>query len=215
MVISVEICGVTYRATDQYSISQSAGAVSSSNIDILVGSEQAVPRALSCCKILKDGAVFFSGLIMSVESPEFNGGKEAKRYRLTLQSKEVIFNNRLVSEAFAGKYTHEIVQTLFENYIADEGITLGAISTTTKQYSNYNFSFTKLYDILFELAEAVNASFYISSEDKFYFLTRDAFTQIDAPEHITNLKLEEEIGDLRTVQIITGATEETGTQTRQ
>lgn len=212
MVLSVLINGVSYRCANTYEISQQAGAVSSSNIDILVEA-QPVPQTMSTVTISADGMPFFSGIVQSVESPEYSSGKEVTRYRLSIQSKDVIFNNRLVSEAFANKYTHEIIQTLFDNYISQEGIALGEISVSEQFYKNYNCSFTVLREVLTELAEDINASYYVSADDKFYFVTRDAFDQMDAPEHITGLKIEEENGDLRTVQIVTGASEETSTQT--
>jgi len=66
---------------------------------------------------------------------------------------------------------------------------------------------------LTELAEDINASYYVSADNKFHFVTRSSFIYVDAPTHIKELQLEEETGDLRTVQIVTGATEKTTTQT--
>lgn len=214
MEIKAEINGAEYRvSTESLDITQQGGAVSTSNIDILVPAGQIPPRALSSCIVYFDDVPIFGGDIASVSSPAFATGKEARRFRLAVNSWETRLNNRLVSEAFENQLTHDIVQTLFDNYIAGEGFTLGAISTTTQQYDNYNCSYTKLYDILTELAQDINASFYITPDKKFYFVTRDAFIQIDAPTHITNLQLEEDQGDMRTVQIVTGASEETSEQT--
>jgi len=213
MVIKVLVGTEEYSADDQYSIQQQAGAVSSSNVIVKVLSTQDVPQTFADCTITVDDVPIFWGIIQSVESPEFAGGYEVRKYNLNISSGESIFNNRLVSEACGDMLTHEIVQILFDNYIADEGITLGQISVSTQLYENWNCSFEKLSDVLFELAEDINASFYVSPDKKFYFVTRDAFEQIDAPEKITGLKLEEENGDLRTVQIVTGASEETSTQT--
>lgn len=213
MEIKAEIGGTEYRvSTESLDITQQGGAVSTSNIDILVPVGATPPRALSSCVIYFDDVPVFGGDIASVSSPSFSTGKEARRFRLSINSWETRLNNRLVSEAFEGEFTHEIIQSLFDNYLAAEGFTLGAISTTTQQYDNYNCSYTKLYDIITELAQDINASFYITPDKKFYFVTRDAFTQIDAPTHITALQLEEEQGDLRTVQIVTGASEETSEQ---
>ena len=213
MALNVEINGVAYRMGDNYNITQQAGAVSQSSIDIKVESGQDVPQSYAECTIYDDTTPIFWGIVQSVESPEFSSGLEVRRYRVSLQSGEIVFNNRLVSEAFANYTTTEIVQALFDNYIAAEGITLGNISDIDFEYENYNCSFTKLYDVLYELATDANASFFVSADKKFYFQTRDAFTQMDAPAHITGVKIEEENGDLRTVQIVTGASEETSTQT--
>ena len=307
MDIKCFIHGEEYCLADTYSITQQGGAVSSSSIDIKVNTGQDVPRSLMDVTLYFDTTPFFWGIIQSAETMEFSTAYEPIRYRLEILSGETIFNNRLVSESFIGKYTHEIIEFLFENYIEAEGITLGSISisnyvtgateetsTTTEScywaaeqavfqtgyqiksvagatingllvgvgkigvneddpnytflytigdkqltlnssastlpatgdlvvvvydgyteqyYKNYNISFQRLYDVLFELAEDVNASFYISGDKKFYFITRDAMPQITAPAHITRLKLSEENGELRTVQYVTGATEETSTKT--
>ena len=213
--MTVTIAGVEYSAADSYSIRQQAGSASTSDIDILVGAGQEVPLSLSSCVIEDDSGTLFSGIVESVQSPSFRGGKEVKRYRLTLTSFERIFQNRVISDAFENKYTHEIVQSLFDSYISSEGITLGAISESVQQYKNFNYSFSKLSDILEELADDINASYYVSPDKKFYFVTRDAFTLVDMPEGVTGLQIDDDSGDVRTVQIVTGASEETSAQTEQ
>jgi len=213
--MTVTIAGEVYSAADSYSIRQQAGSASTSDIDIKVASGQSVPLSLSSCVIEDDGVTLFSGIVESVQSPSFKGGKEVKRYRLTLTSYERIFQNRVISDAFESKYTHEIVQYLFDNYISAEGITLGAISTSVQMYENFNYSFSKLSDILEELADDINASYFVTPEKKFYFITRDAFTLVTMPEGVTGLQIEDDSADVRTVQIVTGASEETSAQTEQ
>ena len=212
MALSVEISGVSYRMENNFSIQQQAGAVSSSDIVIQVLPNQDVPRSYSECTIYDDTTPIFWGIVQAIESPEFSSGFEARKYRLQLQSGEAVLNNRLVSEAFTNQTTTDIVNALFTGYIESEGITLGDVSDIDYTYKNFNCSFTKLYDVLYELATDCNGAFYISADKKFYFLVRESFIQMDAPEHITGLKIEEENGDLRTVQIVTGASEETSLQ---
>ena len=60
-----------------------------------------------------------------------------------------------------------------------------------------------------EIAGDNNAGFYISPDNKFYFVDRSTFAQIDAPTTITGLSLTDESGELRTVQIVSGASEDT------
>jgi hypothetical protein len=211
MEIKILIGTVEYRATDTYSISQQMGAISSTTLDV-VGTP--APLSMQDITILIDNVPFFWGIIQTVGSPSYSSGKEVQKYRLTVQSGEVVLQNRLASEAYEGTtFTHEIVQDLFTKYIAGEGVTLGEISTTDYSYEGYNISFTQLSQIIQELADDIGGSWYISADKKFYFLTRQAFVQIAAPEHITDLKLDEEKGQLRTVQNITGSTEDTGQQT--
>jgi len=213
MTITVEIDGVEYNAADNYSVRQQAGAISTTNIDIKVEPGQSVPVSLAALVFKVDGVAQFTGIIQTVDSPGFSTSKEVARYRVTVKSKESIFSNRLVSEAFENKLTHEIVASLFTNYIAEEGITLGTVSVSTLNYENYNCSYTKLSDVLDELADDIGASYYVDANDVFHFITRDTFVQVDAPEAITGLAIAEDATDVRTVQIVTGASEETSTQT--
>src|SRR5574343_1641573 len=214
MAIKIKIHDTFYVLKDNYSITEPSGAVSTSNVDVRIDSND-VPLAFEDATIYDDDAPILWGIIQTVESPEFKSGIETKVYRLQIQSGEVVFNNRLASESYRGKYTHEIVQDLFSKYIQEEGIALGLISNTTRYYESYSFSYTKLYDVLSELASDIGASFRVSGDKKFYFLTRDNMLQVDAPEHITSLKKEETCRDVRTVQVVTGATEETSQQTIQ
>lgn len=214
MVVSVLIHDVEYVAKENYTITEPSGAVATSTLDVRIDSNN-IPQSLEDVLILMDGVPYLWGIIQTVESPEFNSGLEVITVRITVQSGEVILNNRLASESFRGKYTHEIVQAIFDGYIADEGITLGKISTSTRYYASYTFAYTKVFDILTELADDIGASFRIDGNKRFYFVTRDDMVVIDAPAHINKLKLEESAKDIRTVQIVTGATEETTQQTEQ
>jgi hypothetical protein len=211
MVVTVKIGNVFYDCTDSYSISQQMGAISTTNLDV-VGSP--APVSMQPVQIYVDDVLFWGGIIQTVGTATFSSGKEVQKYRLTIQSWEVVLQNRLASEAYTETmYAHEIVQDLFDKYIAEEGITLGEISTTERTYDTYNFSLSQLSNIIQELCDDIGGSWYISPDREFYFLTPQAFTQIDAPPHITGLQLAEEKGLLRTVQNITGSTEDTGDQT--
>ena len=203
MEFKIYINDIEYKTSDNYSITQQSGSVSNSTIDVLVLDGQVIPQSLMKVEILDENDnIFFCGIIESVQSPEFSTTYEVRRYRLNINSLETIFNNRLVSDAFEEKYTHEIVQTLFTNYIEEENVTLGYISPSEQLYSNFNCSFTKLYDVLTELAEDVNGSFYISSDKKFYFISREMFNNVEIPERITNLSFSENSSDMRNIQVV-------------
>jgi len=213
MDFDIKINDVLYKTANTYTITQQAGSISSSSLDVLV-EDQDIPTAMMSVQILDESATpFFYGFIQSVTSPEFSTSKEIHRYRIDVLSAEVIFNNRYVTETYSSATTNSIVSDLFTNYISTEGITLGKISTGGRNYNTYNFQFTKLYDLLSELAEDAKWTFYISADKKFYFVDNLEFVATDLPDKITNLKKDEEIGDLRSVQIITGASAETSNQT--
>lgn len=213
MKFKILIGGVTYRTLDSYSIKEQAGSVSSSSIGVKAEEGKPIPKILQDVQILDEmDNPFFAGIIQSVDSPNFSTSFEKKNYNLEILSMESIFNNRIISDAYQTKTTEEIVTDLFNQYIAPEGITLGKIITGGREYDNYNYQYTKFYDILTELSEAINATFYISADKKFYFIDQSDFNYVLTPTHIKDLKKDEEKGDLRSVQIVTGAKEETSVQ---
>lgn len=213
MELKVLIDELEYTADTGYTITDLAGSVGSADLVVKVPAGSAIPRAFASCQILADNVPLFWGIISAVSSPSWSSGYEVAKYAVSVQAGESLFNNRLVSESYVSKYTHEIIADLFDNYIAAEGLTLGQIDTTTQQYDKYNCSYTPLAQILSELAYDVGFTYYVSADKKFYFISRTSFTEIPAPAHITKVQLEEEAGDIRTRQIVTGATEETATQT--
>jgi hypothetical protein len=210
--MTVLIGGDSYRVTNRYTIQQQAGSIAISNIDVEALAGAHVPQSLEDVQILLDDVPFFYGQINSVDTPDFSSGFETRKYRLTVQSAEVIFKNRLVSESLKDVYAHDIIQVMFDNYISQDGITLGDISTTETFYKSYTASYLKLETILKEMMEDAGATCYISPDKKFYFQVQADLEQIPAPSHITKLRKEENANDIRTVQIVLGASEETSAQ---
>lgn len=205
MAVEVKIGGVAYSATDGYQIRQQAGAVSSSSIAVRVDA-QAVPQPLQSAQVLINSVPVFYGIIVTVEDPERSTGFEPGVYGLELQSMETILNFRLINRNWYNKYIHEIVADIFASYLAEEGITLGTISTTTVQIAAYRKSYSKASEILDDLVGRLDgATYYITPDKKFHFVVRSDFPSVAAPEHITGLKRTRSYGDLRTVQIVRGA----------
>lgn len=210
MEIKAIIQGKEYKLKDNYSIRQQVGAVSMTSIEIRV-EDDFVPAVLGWCQLFYKNTPFFYGYIYSIDYPEYNSGYEVKNYRLSIQSAEMLFNYRLVSESYREVYTNEIIYDLFTKYIEIDGFELGEISKG-RYFEKYDISFSKLYDILKELADDIGASFFISADKKFYFIIKTSCIEIDALSHIKKLKITENIGDLRTKQILSGASEETSLQ---
>lgn len=210
--IQVLISDESYIADNKLTVSNQAGAISNASIDVKINSGQEIPRALESVQVLFDETPVFFGIINSVTTADYSYGTEVDKVRLDINSSEIILQWRLVSEAYESKYTHEIIQSLFDNYISQEGITLGSISTTENLYDTYTASYLKLSDVLDELADDIGASYFISPDKKFYFLVKNDIELIDAPAHIKGVKLEESGSDVRTVQIVAGASEETTPQ---
>src|SRR5574344_1276962 len=214
-MITVKISGTEYKSESHFSIKQQSGSISTSDIDVLVPATAPVPVAKEAVQILNDETPFFFGYITTVETPEFFTGKESQRYRLEVSSAKSALKNRLVNEALQNTTTTGIVQTLFDNYIAEEGFTLGSISTISRAWDTWNQAYYNLYTALQDLADDCGALFYISPDKKFYVLLKQDLTQIDIPEHVTSLKRNENADGMITQQTISGATEETTEQTEQ
>lgn len=205
MAVEVKISGTTYKAADDFTIRQQAGAVSLSTISVLRGANPA-PQPLQAAQILIDSVPVFYGIIATVQDPATSTGHEPRRYTIDVQSMEVIFNFRLVKRNWYNQRIDQIITDIFNDYIAEEGITLGGISTITEQISAYRKTYQKISEILDELAEKVGrASYYISPDKKFYFLVQDEFTTVEAPTHVTEISKTRSYGDRRTVQIVKGA----------
>ena len=216
MAIEVRISGTTYKAADDFLIKQQAGAVSMSTVSVLKGSNP-IPQPLQSAQILIDGAPVFYGLIATVQDPRRSTGYEPARYTIEIQSIEAILNFRMVKRNWYNKRVDEIVNDIFNDYLAEEGLTLGGISTTTVQIGAYRKTYSKVSEILDELAEKVGrTSYFISPEKKFYFLTRDEFPAIEAPDRVTNMSRSRAYGDLRSVQVVKGSTQSiTGIHTNE
>lgn len=205
MATEVRISGTTYKAADDFIIKQQAGAVSISTVSVLKGSNP-IPQPLQSAQILIDGAPVFYGLIASVQDPRRSTGYEPARYTLDIQSIETILNFRMAKRNWYNKRVDEIVTDIFNDYLAEEGLTLGGISTTTVQIGAYRKTHAKISEILDELADKVDgASYYIAPNKKFYFLVRDEFPAIEAPDRVANMSRSRSYGDLRTVQTVKGA----------
>jgi len=206
MAVEVKISGVTYVAvTDSVQITEQARATASTTIQVRLDALP-IPVSLQAVEILIDDVAVFAGHIENVGSPQYDTGFETRVVSLSIQSLEAILNRRLITRNWYNKYVHEIVQDIYTEYLAEEGLTLGSISVTTVQLDSYKKSYEQASSVLNDLAKRCDgASFYIGPDKKFYFLISEDFPQVDAPEHITGLKRVDAYGDLRTVQVMKGA----------
>jgi hypothetical protein len=171
-----------------------------------------VPLIFQQAQIYLGTTLFFTGLIQKVGTPEYSSAYETNVFSIDVSSLECLLNNRLVTKNFY-YYTYttwtEVIQYLFTNYISQENITLGDISTTASTFdSKYSVKDKKLSDVLNDIADTIgNASWWISPDRKFYFRIKADFDSVTAPTHLTKLKLSEDPGDIRTIQKITGASD--------
>ena len=122
---------------------------------------------------------------------------------------ESIFNNRLVSESFNGKYTHE--EYIFDNYLAEEISRRDNLAVSTVLRKIHRIRLT-LADVLTELGDAVGAVARVSEGKVFSFTSREEFPLVDTPDTVARIKKSETGQTLRTVQYVSGANTETSLQ---
>ena len=208
MAIKCFISGVEYRITDKYSIREQAGQPSTSQLDVLADNKP-IPKSHQKVELTEDNVRFFMGYILSVDAPTYSTAYETDIYTIQVASPEIVLTRRLIANAWRDKYTHEIVQDIYNEYLTEEGFALGTISTFDRQYSAYVSPRLKLSDILQELGDEVGAVAKIDENGTFSFVTRGWFSVVTPPAKITKLKKSETGQTVRTVQIVSGAKAET------
>lgn len=210
MAVSAKINGTTYEMDKTYSITQQGGSVATTQIEVLLGANP-VPSMFHTVQIYVGATLFFTGIITSLSTPEYSRGTESKVFSVQASSLEVLLSMRIMTASYyAVTYPTwaDVVSKIFTDYIDDEGITLGGISTfSTGPDSKYVVTNKKVSDVLTEITQAIgNAVWWISPDRKFYFQVATDFTTVTTPSLLTKLKLTESIGDMRSVQTIRGAT---------
>lgn len=213
------INGERYKLAADFSITEQIGNSTASTVTVLVES-QPVPVAGDVIQIKDDGtgAVLFYGTCGIPKSPKYTSLYQPKAYSITCGNANSILENRIANVAYQGKTMGEIVRLLYERYIAAEGVTIGRISEITATLEVYTASNYNLKAALNELADLVQATWKITNGKEFVFVVRDDFAVF--PETInagfllgTELQHTTKDYNLRTVQIISGATDTTDPQT--
>jgi hypothetical protein len=205
MALSVTISGVSFDATEDYSIRQQGSAVSSTTINVLLAN-QILPRSLQSCVLSIDGTPVFGGVIKTVGTPTWSTGYESNVFALTVQSWEVALQYRLVTKTWYNKTYSEILGDLWTDYISEEHFTLGGISTTSTTIKKYSVTGKTVFDVLTDIATQVGAAaFWISPDKTFYFQVASGFVAATVPDLVSGLKQSDDYSDLRTVQAVTGA----------
>jgi len=164
--------------------------------------------------ISQDSKVVFFGVVGIPETPTYTTEFVPNRYSLQIQSANALLYRRTLSEAYQEKTITEIIQDIFDKYIAGEGITLGQISTLPFTYDVYVAQRKYVADVLDELAGPVASTWHIGPDKKFYFLSKTDFDNYPAPSHLSEIKKSVSGLDQRTVQIIAGAKARTSIQTQ-
>lgn len=213
MDLKVYLNSVEYRATDRYTIREQAGQTATSSFDLKMDDND-LPLTHTRVECYYKGALFYTGLIVSVDSPTYSTKFETDIVSIQVASMDTVFTRRLVSEVWENKYIHEIVEDIFANYLEEEGFTLGTIDLFTTLYEEYTVSNLTAESVLTELGNAVGAVASIDKDLKFNFLSATSFTEVEAPTSISKLKITESGTSLKTSQKLAGASDETSIQTK-
>ena len=218
-MIQAYINNIPYDMTRDFLLTDMVGNKSTSEITVRVD-DQPLPRAGDMVEIKDDDTVLFWGMLGIPQSPKYTTGNEWRVYTMTAGSANAFLSRRIINEAFKRYTVSEIVRVLFDNYIAEEGITLGTISDIAITIDVYAASDFNLQDALDELADLANASWTISTDRVFSFVVQQDYTSFPAVisrENAFGTEWQMKTKDYkqRTVQYISGATNTTLPQTER
>ena len=221
-MIACYINNILYDAEFDFQISEQAGNKSITTINVYVAdsSTQPIPVAGDIIQLVDTdtNTILFWGVCSIPKSPKINTGLEPQIYTISCTSANAILANRLINEAFQGYTMTEIITTLYNSYIAAEGISLGEISDIPVVVDVYTAADYNLQDALNELADLVGATWRIDVNRNFYFVAQEDFpvlqNTIDTNFLLgTGYQAKTTEYKMRTVQHITGGQEQTLLQT--
>lgn len=218
-MIQAYIGGVAYKLGADYSISEQAANKIASDISVVLDEGQPIPKSGEIIEVRDDkaGEVYFLGVCGIPKSPKFTSPFNVKTYSLTCSNANGILARRVVNVAYKGYTVTQIVQALFDKYIAAEGFTLGGISEIPITLNIYTAADYGLQYCLDELAEYVSGAWYCTNDRRFYFTAKDDFVPFPRVIErgfipITDLEVKVKDTDMRTSQIISGGKSETTEQ---
>ena len=167
-MIQAYINNIPYEMTRDFLLTDMVGNKSASEIALLV-EDQPLPRAGDMVEIRDGDAVLFWGMLGIPQSPRYSSGLEWRVYNVEAGNANTFLSKRIINEAFKKYTVSEIVRILYDNYIAEEGISLGTISDIPIKIDVYAASDFNLQDALNELAELANAAWTITTQRVFNF----------------------------------------------
>lgn len=216
-MIQTYINNIPYDMGRDFLLTDMVGNKSTSEITVRVDS-QPLPRAGDMVEIRDGDTVLFWGMLGIPQSPKYSTGNEWRVYSMTAGSANMFLSRRFINEAFKKYKISEIVRVLYDNYIAEEGITLGVISDIDITIDVYAAADFNLQDALNELADLANAAWTVSCDRVFSFTVQNDFTAFPAiisrqNAFGTEWQLKTKDYKQRTVQYISGATNTTLPQT--
>jgi len=223
MAFKAVINTIEYELFGKFDIQEKLGNVISTTIEILVPYGTRVPRAQDIIRVVDDSTfpdtVYFIGVAGIPSSPKFDSFQQVPKYKIKCQNANSILRRRITNFVLTNVNTTEIIDFVYDTYIQGEGIAKGTISSITDvTYDIYVAPNLDLQKVLNELADQAGAVWGITNDYEFFFITVDdypKFTETIDTVYIfgNNLNHKTTGLDVRTVQVIEGATETTDEQT--
>ena len=211
------INGIEYKILTEFTLSEQVSNKTSSDINVLV-ENQPFPQSGDIIELYDGNNCIFWGSCGIPKSPAYSTGKEKKIYEIECGNANSILANRIINLAMQKATITEIVNTIYEDYISYEGITLGKISDIEISLEVYTAANMNLQEALNELADLVGGTWQVDANRQFSFLIYEDFPVFPKeinPSFLLGSGLQHSTKDysLRTVQYISGATDITQEQT--
>ena len=218
-MIQAYINNIPYEMTRDFLLTDMVGNKSASEIAFLVD-DQPLPRAGDMVEIRDGDTVLFWGMLGIPQSPRYSSGLEWRVYNVEAGNANTFLSKRIINEAFKKYTVSEIVRILYDNYIAEEGISLGTVSDIPIKIDVYAASDFNLQDALNELAELANAAWTITTQRVFNFTVSSEFKHFPVTVDRDNVfgtdwQIITKEYKQRTVQYVSGATNTTLPQTER
>lgn len=210
-----------YELASDFEISEKTGSKISSTFTVRVDG-QPFPRAGDILEVKdnENNVNLFLGVIGIPKSPVYRSTLDPNEITLTCNNANAILGRRYANVAYEDKYVHEIVSAIFNKYVIGEGIMLGTISETAIKLNKYVAGDKLVNFVLDELATLVGGTWVITNDRVFHFMVQEDFPKYSrtiTSEFLLGSEMQraEKSMDLRTVQIVNGATERTSKQTEE
>ena len=215
--MTVLINGIEYAALTDFAINEKIGNKTASTVSVEVGDGQPFPCAGDIIEIKDGDTSVFWGVCGIPSSPKYTNLNEKRIYKITCGNANSLLAYRIANVAYQNYSVTQIVQALFDMYIAEEGITLGHISDIPVSLEVYTAKDFVLQNAIGELANLVGATWTITADKRFYFLAVEdfpRFAQTISSQSLLGADMQHTSMDYktRTVQYVSGAVDRTSTQ---
>ncbi|MBQ3140691.1 MAG: hypothetical protein IJC25_01875, partial [Clostridia bacterium] len=217
-MIHAIINGRSYGVAAGFVLEEQIGNRTASSIQVLLG-RQPLPSAGDIVDLVDTdaGRSVFWGVCSIVRRVGILMAPAGAVAELVCTNANALLSRRLVNLALRNKTVTQIVQALFDGYIAADGISLGVLSRFDLEVEVYTASDLNLQKALDELAELVGAGWNVTPDRKFVFIGKEDFPRLPVPLNNRSLPLFElssacRDSDVRTVQIIKGSSQKTDPQ---